>query len=94
VVDGADHPVEVDDAVEELPGDVALERLEEGVGAHHVPAGGPVDVHEVVVAAELELAEPEAQVALGVALDRLDLGPGLGGGHRMFLLAGPAAASP
>src|SRR6266540_1431913 len=72
VVDGAEDAVEVDDAVEEVPGHVALQRLEEGVGAHHVAAGRPFDVDEVLVAPELELPELVAAVALGVRLGRLD----------------------
>ena len=51
VVDRAEHAVEVDGAVEEVPRHVALQRAEEGVGAEHVLAGGPGDVDEVLVAA-------------------------------------------
>ena len=57
VVDGAEHGVEVDGAVEEVPGDVALQRAQERVDAHHVAAGGPGDVGEVLVAAEAEPAD-------------------------------------
>src|SRR6266702_697831 len=74
VVDGADHPVEVHDAVEELPGHVALEGAKETVDGHHVPAGGPLDVDEVLIAAERELSEGEAPIAVRVGLGRLDGG--------------------
>ena len=81
VVDGAEDVVEVDGAVEEVPGDVALEGAQEGVDAHHVLAGRPRDVGEVLVAAEVEAAEVELAVALGVGLrTRLDLG------HRWSLM--------
>ena len=59
VVDGAEDVVEVDGAVEEVPGDVALQRAQERVDAHHVLAGRPRDVGEVLVAAEVEAAEVE-----------------------------------
>ena len=74
MVHGADDAVEVDDAVEEPPGDVALQRPQERVGRHDVAAGRPLDVGEVLVAAERELAEREAPVAVLVRLAGLDLG--------------------
>ena len=73
VVDRADDAVEVDDAVEELPRDVALQRLEERVGRHDVLARRPLDVDEVLVPAELEFAEPEGPVAVLVRFGGLDL---------------------
>ncbi len=66
VVDGADHAVEVDDTVEEPPGDVALERAQKGVHRHHVPALRPDDVGEVLVALEAERSQREGAIALAV----------------------------
>ena len=57
VVDRADHGVEVDRAVEEVPRHVALQRAQEDVDAHHVAAGRPGDVGEELVAAEAEAAD-------------------------------------
>ena len=74
VVDGAEHAVEVDGAVEEVPGDIALQRAQEHIGTHHVLAGRPGDVHEVLVAGEVERTETELAVALGVGIGRLDVG--------------------
>jgi hypothetical protein len=78
MVDRAEHVVEVHDAVEELPGDVALCGPQEGVDRHHVAARGPGDVGEILVAAEGELAEREAAVAVGVGLAGTDGGGGGG----------------
>jgi len=81
VVDGADHPVEVDDPVEELPGHIPLQGFEERVGAEHVAAGGPVHVHEIVIPAEGELPQREPVVAGLVGLPCLHLGV-VDGAHR------------
>jgi len=80
VVHRPDHRVEVDDAVEEVPGHVAHERLEEGLDGHDVAARRPLDVGEVLVAAEAEPPEPEGGVPVLVAF--ADLDGGVGGGHR------------
>ncbi len=66
VVDGAEHAVEVDGAVEEVPGNVALQGAKEHIDAQHVLAGRPGDVHEVLVAREVEGAKAELAVPLGV----------------------------
>jgi hypothetical protein len=63
VVDGADHAVEVDDAVEELPRDIPLQCFQKRVSRHHMTTGGPVHVHEIVVTAEPELPKRERAVA-------------------------------
>ena len=63
VVDRADDVVEVDRAVEEVPGAVALEGTQEAVDAQHVAAGRPRHVGEVLVAAEREPAEGELAIA-------------------------------
>ena len=73
VVDGAEDVVEVDGAVEEVPGDVALQGAQERVDAHHVAAGRPRDVGEVLVAPEVEPAEVELLVAVGVGPGGLDV---------------------
>ena len=66
VVDGAEDVVEVDGAVKKVPGDVALQGPEVGVGGQGVGAGGPGDGDEVFVSGEVEPAEGELFVALGV----------------------------
>ena len=76
VVDGADHVVEVDPAVEEAPGDIAHQCAQVRADVHRVAhrlagLGGPADVGEVLVAAEGEAAELEIAVAVRV-----------GGAHR------------
>src|SRR4051794_26246090 len=68
MVDGADHTVEVDDPVEELPRDITLQRPQERVHRHDVTAGRPRDVDEVLVAAELELPEPENPITVLIRL--------------------------
>src|ERR1019366_2545996 len=68
VVERADDRVEVDRAVKEVPGYVAHERLEKGLDGGHVTSGGPFDVHEVLVAFELESAHSEGPVAELVGL--------------------------
>src|SRR5215470_10637744 len=85
VVHGAEHAVEVDDPVEEVPGNVALQGAQEGIDAHHVAAGGPVDVGEVLIPAEVELAKLIAAVAELVRFVRLAGDVGVRGGHRLFL---------
>src|SRR6266508_391316 len=90
VVDGADHPIEVDNAVEELPGHVALEGAQEGIGRRDVAARRPFDVHEVLVAAEGELPQGEAPVTVLVGLGGLDCGNGLTA-HGASLLVGICA---
>ena len=95
VVDGAEHAVEVDRAVEEVPRHVALQRAQEHVDAEHVLAGRPGDVHEVLVAAEVERAEDELAVALGVGLGRLNVGHGhVGGPLRRRLVSAQADVGP
>ena len=82
VVHRAEHVVEVDRAVEEVPGDVALQGTQERVDAGDVLAGRPGDVGEVLVAAEAERAEGELAVAVLVRRRRLDVG------HRHGLVSG------
>ena len=85
VVDGAEDVVEVDGAVEEVPGDVALQGTQERVDAHHVPTGRPRDVGEVLVAAEVEAAEVELLVAVGVGSGGLDLDQRVAHGCILFV---------
>ncbi len=75
VVGGAEHVVEEDPAVEEAPADIAHHRPQEAVDLHDVAALGPGDVGEILVAAELEAAEPEAGIAgFGIGAGLFDLG--------------------
>jgi phosphoenolpyruvate-protein kinase (PTS system EI component) len=91
VVDGAEHVVEVDPAVEEAPGHVAHQRAQVAAGVHGVAhgtavAGLPADVHEVFVAAEAEAAERKVLVAeRGVGLRRDHAGEFCGCVHGVFL---------
>ena len=66
VVHRAEDGVEVHRAVEEVPRDVTLQRPQERVDAHHVAAGGPSDVGEVLVTGEGESPDRERLVALVV----------------------------
>src|SRR5690349_265248 len=79
VIHGPDDRVEVHDAVEEAPRDVALERAQKPVDGQHVVPLRPRDVGKVLVAVEAKAAEREAPVAVRVGLDRTDLGDGLDG---------------
>ena len=74
VIHGPDDGIEVHDAVEEAPRDVALKRAQERVDRQHVPSLRPHDVREVFVPTEAEAAEREGPVAVLVGLDRTDLG--------------------
>jgi len=71
VVPGADDGIEIDPAVEEVPGDVAHAGAQEGIRRHLVGTlgalGRPAHGNEIRVARQLELAEPEAAVAGDVA---------------------------
>jgi hypothetical protein len=71
VIAGADDVVEVDPAVEEVPGNVAHAGAQEGVGRHLVraprPLGRPVNGDEIFVTRQLELAELEGAIAVSVA---------------------------
>src|SRR5262249_19062444 len=87
VIAGADDMVEVDPAVEEIPGNVAHAGAQEGVGRHLVRAlrslGWPVNGDKVFVARQLELAELEGAIPVsvaGVAGDDL----GKSGGHAVI----------
>ena len=55
MIHGADDTVEIHDSVEELPGNVSLESAEESVGRHDMRTGGPGDVDEVLISAEVQL---------------------------------------
>src|SRR5580658_4144944 len=74
VVDGPDDTVEVNDAVEEIPGDVPLHGAEEGIDRHHVASGWPLHIDEILIAPERELAERELGVAMCVGLAGDDVG--------------------
>ena len=63
-----ENVVEENPAVEEAPADVAHHGAQEAVDLDDVAALGPVHVREVLVAGELEAAEPVAGVA-GVGID-------------------------
>ena len=83
VVDGAEHGVEVDRPVEEAPGDVTHQSAEEDVDRHLVDAPGPLDMREVLIAAELEGTSLERTVAGDVVCGRsaevaLKIGPAWG----------------
>src|SRR5690606_27003534 len=72
VVGRAKNVVEEDPAVEEAPADVAHHGAQEPVDLDDVAALGPGDVGEILVAAELEAAEPEARIAgVGIGADFL-----------------------
>ena len=87
MVDGADHVVEVDPAVEEAPGHVTHQRTQVVAGVDRVAhraavARGPADVNEVFVAAETEATELEGLVAqCRMGLRGFDA-HGVGGGVR------------
>src|SRR5581483_1593797 len=94
VVHRSHDAVEVDGAVEEVPGDVAHQRPKEVVHRHHVAPSGPGDIGEILVTAEPELPQLEAPVAEFVRFATPHIGRGHVGHVVLLVLAGLSAVHP
>ncbi len=79
VVNGAEHVVEVDRAVEKAPADVAHQGSEERLDVHQVASARIEDMGEVLVALETELPGGERLIAQIFRVFRL-VGNDCGGG--------------
>jgi hypothetical protein len=66
MVHGAENAIEIDRAVEEIPGDVTLQSTQEDIRCHGLRALRPANMDKILVAAKLELAFLEAAIAVVV----------------------------
>jgi hypothetical protein len=63
VIQGAEHLVEIHDPIEEVPRDVANQRLQEFIDRDGMRSAGPFDMRKIFIAAKREIAKAEIAVS-------------------------------